>query len=124
MDRIFILELEARGVIGVYDWERQAPQRILVDVSLFTDIRRTAASDSLDDTSLDYSALANALQKSVEQSSRHTLEALAEDLAALCLEQPSVQRVQLRVVKPGAIPFSKGAGIEIERQRDVEFPPR
>lgn len=120
MDRIFIIGLEARGIIGVYDWERQAPQRILIDVTLFTDIRQTADSDKLGDSSLDYGALADALQKLVEQSSRHTLEALAEDLAALCLEQSSVQRVQLRVVKPGAIPFSKGAGIEIERQRGLK----
>lgn len=119
MDKIFIHGLEARGIIGVYDWERQAPQRILIDVTLFTDIHRTAANDALDETSLDYAALANALQKSVEQSSRRTLEALAEDLAALCFEPPSVQHILLRVIKPGAIPFSKGAGIEIERQRDA-----
>lgn len=119
MDRIFIQELEAHGIIGVHAWERQAPQRILIDVSLEVDITHTARRDALDSDSLDYGLLADSLRKLVEETSRYTLEALAEDLAALCLQHPGVQRVHLRVIKPGAVPAAKGAGIEIERGREL-----
>jgi FolB domain-containing protein len=118
MDRIFIHELEAHGVIGVHEWERQAPQRILMDVSLEVDITHTARRDALGSDSLDYAQLADSLRRLVEERSRYTLEALAEDLAALCLQHPGVQRVHLRVTKPCAVPASKGAGIEIERSRE------
>jgi dihydroneopterin aldolase len=55
------------------------------------------------------------LQAHAESAGRLTVEALAEDLAKICLETPGVQKVRLRVEKPGALRFAKSAGVEIER---------
>lgn len=115
MDQIFIQGLQAYGVIGVYEWERQAPQLIIIDVVVETDIHPTARDDALGVDNLDYGLLAKSLRRFVEENSPHTLERLAEDLAAVCLEHPGVQRVRLRLEKPGAISFAKSAGIEITR---------
>ncbi len=48
---------------------------------------------------------------------RFTLEALAEDIAQLCLEDPRVLKTTVRVEKPGAVRFSQSVGVEIERSR-------
>ena len=48
---------------------------------------------------------------------RRTVEALVNDLALLCLEDPTVQGVRIRVEKPGAVRFSRSVGVEIERFR-------
>ena len=53
-----------------------------------------------------------------ESVNRLTVEALANDLAKLCLEEPGVQRAIIRVEKPGAVRFAESVGVEIERSRD------
>ncbi len=53
-----------------------------------------------------------------ETVQRQTVEALAADIARVCLEEPGVQKVRVRVEKPRAVRFSKSVGIEIEREKD------
>jgi dihydroneopterin aldolase len=50
-----------------------------------------------------------------ESAGRLTVEALAADLASLCLSEPGVHRVRVRVEKPGAVRFARSVGVEIER---------
>jgi dihydroneopterin aldolase len=47
-----------------------------------------------------------------------TVEALAEDLARICLEEHGVKRALVRVEKPGAVRFTRSVGVEIERGRE------
>jgi len=49
---------------------------------------------------------------------RGLAEALAADIARLCLEEPGVAGVRMRVAKPGALRFARSVGVEIERARD------
>jgi dihydroneopterin aldolase len=51
----------------------------------------------------------------VEESDRFTVEALAADIAKLCLEQEGVVRARVLVEKPGALRFARSVGVEIER---------
>jgi len=63
----------------------------------------------------DYSALAQKVQAHAETAARFTVEALAEDLAKICLEEKGVEKAIVRVEKPGAVRSSKSVGGEIER---------
>ena len=116
MDEIFIQRLRAHGIIGVYEHERHNPQEIIISVRLFTDVRQAAAVDDLAD-SPDYGRLAERLKVHAENAARLTVEALAEDLARICLQEPGCQRVRVRVEKPEAVPEADSAGVEIERSR-------
>lgn len=116
MDSIFIDRLRVRGILGVHPHERDSVQDILLSATLFTDIRATAGSDNLEG-SLDYDALAKKLKAHTESAARFTIEALAEDLAGLCLEEKGVTRVILRVEKPEALTAAKSVGVEIDRKR-------
>ena len=113
-DRIIIRDLLARGVLGINDWERKQPQDILVNLTLFADLRRAASSDDIADT-VNYRTITKAILAHVETSARYTVEALAGDIARLCLGQPGVVRVRVRVEKPGALRFARSVGVEIER---------
>jgi 2-amino-4-hydroxy-6-hydroxymethyldihydropteridine diphosphokinase len=53
----------------------------------------------------------------VEGSSFHLVEKMAAEIAALCLDEPAVERVTVRVEKPGALRFARSVGVEIERTR-------
>jgi FolB domain-containing protein len=116
MDQVFITDLVARGIIGVNDWEREKPQEILINIVLFADLKKAGQSDDLQD-SLDYRSVAKKVLAHAETARRLTVEALAADLARLCLEDPRVEKVRLRVEKPGAVRFSRSVGVEIERFR-------
>jgi FolB domain-containing protein len=119
MDKVFIKDLIARGIIGINDWEREKPQEILINITVFTDTRRAAKSDELANC-VDYRALAKKVQAHAETAARMTVEALANDLAEICLEQTGVEKAVVRVEKPGAVRFSSSVGVEIERTKSPE----
>jgi FolB domain-containing protein len=117
MDQILIKDLVARGIIGVEDWEREKAQEILINLVLFTDLKKAGESDQIGD-SVNYRTVAKKVQAHAESAKRLTVEALAADIAYLCLAEPGVQRVRVRVEKPGAVRFSRSVGVEIERSRE------
>ena len=117
MDRIIIKNILARGIIGIHDWEREKPQDILINIDLFTEIRKPDTPDDISEC-VDYSKVAKKIMNHAENSKRFTLEALAEDIADLCLEDSRVLKTTVRVEKPGAVRFSQSVGVEIERSRN------
>jgi FolB domain-containing protein len=117
MDHILIKDLLARGVIGISDRERAQPQDILVNIVIFTDTHRAAVSDNIEDC-VNYRTVAKKILAHVETIERYTVEALAADIAGLCLEEKGVEGVRVRVEKPGAVRFSRSVGVEIERHQN------
>ena len=118
MDQIFISDLVVRGIIGINDWEREKPQEILINIILFGDLSRAGNSDDIKD-SINYRTVAKKVAAHAETAQRLTVEALATDLAHLCLEEAGVQKVRVRVEKPGAVRFSRFVGVEIEREKEA-----
>jgi FolB domain-containing protein len=113
-DRIIIKDLLLRGIIGINDWEREKRQDILINITLSGDLRAAGESDKIEDA-INYRTLTKKIIQHVEESARYTVEALAADIAKLCLSAEGVQRAQVRVEKPGALRFAKSVGVEIER---------
>lgn len=113
-DRIEIRDLLVRGLIGLHEWERRAKQDILISVTLFADLRRCGASDDVSD-SVNYSAVVQRVRELVAASQRYTVEALAADVARVCLSFERVKRVRVRIEKPSAERFVEGIGVEIDR---------
>lgn len=116
-DRIEIKDLLLRGIIGVNDWEREQEQDILINISLFADLSRAGRSDQIDDT-VNYRSVTKQIILHVESSKRFTVEALAADIARICLQQPGVHSVRVRLEKPGALRFARSVGVEIERRAE------
>lgn len=117
MDKVIIKDLLVRGIIGINDWERENPQDILINIIAFTDTGRAAETDDITDC-VNYRTLAKRVQAYVESTARFTVEALANDLAGICLQEKGTQKVVVRVEKPGAVRFASSVGVEIERGRD------
>lgn len=116
MDKVIIKDLLARGIIGINPDERVNPQEILINITLFTDIRRAGETDDIQ-FSVNYRTVAKQAIAHAEAARRLTVEALATDLAELCLGIPGVEKVQVRVEKPGAVRFAGSVGVEIEREK-------
>ncbi|MHB8087893.1 MAG: dihydroneopterin aldolase, partial [Anaerolineaceae bacterium] len=66
---------------------------------------------------VNYRTIAKKVLAHTEMIKRYTVEALAEDIAKLCLEDKKVKSVLVRVEKPGAVRFSRSVGVEIIREQ-------
>ena len=117
MDTIFLRDLRVETIVGVWDWERKIRQTVSIDLDMAADIRRAAASDSLDDT-LNYKLVAKRVQQFVAESSFQLVETLAENIAEVVLNDFDVPWVEVRVNKPGAIRGARDVGVKIRREND------
>ncbi len=117
MDRVFIENLTVETVIGIFDWEREIRQAVSLDLEMDFDIRKAAASDAIEDT-LDYKAVSKRLIHFIEASQFQLVEALAEQCAAIVLDEFPVWRLKLKLSKPGAVRGSSAVGVIIERRAD------
>jgi dihydroneopterin aldolase len=117
MDKIFIHALKTEAIIGIFDWERQVKQTVIIDLEISADIRKAALSDSIDDT-LNYKRVAKRVLAFVEESRFHLVETLAEHIAMLILEECGAAAVHLSLSKPGAIRSSRDVGVVLDRGRE------
>lgn len=116
MDKIIISDILIRCIIGVRDEERRERQDVTISIVLSTDLRRAGETDRLEDT-IDYSALKRRVVEMAETSGFLLIEALAERVAQICLEDSRVIEVRVRVEKPTALRYARSVGVEITRTR-------
>ena len=100
-DRITLTGITAYGYHGVFPAERQQGQSFVVDLTCELDLSAAATDDDLGQT-VDYGSLAQAVVADVERDPLNLIEALAERIAATCLDRPGVRRVEVTVHKPQA----------------------
>lgn len=116
MDIVFIRELRADTVIGVYDWERTLRQSVVLDLEMATDVGIAASADALEFT-LDYAAVSARVLAFIEGSEFELIETMAEQIAAIVIAEFEVPWLRLRLCKPGAVPQARDVGVLIERGR-------
>ncbi|MFO7604206.1 MAG: dihydroneopterin aldolase [Gammaproteobacteria bacterium] len=114
MDIIFLTDLRIETVIGVFDWEREIKQTVVLDLHMGADIRKAAASDQLEDT-LDYKSVAKRIIDFVEGSEFQLVETLAEEVAGIILAEFNVPWVRVQLNKQGAVRGARDVGVIIER---------
>lgn len=116
MDKIIIKDLLLRGIIGINPDERTKKQDILLNIVLYTNIRRAAETDDINDAT-NYKAISKRVIEYVEASEHLLVERLVTEVARLILTEYPVERATVRVEKPTALRFARSVGIEIERTR-------
>jgi dihydroneopterin aldolase/D-erythro-7,8-dihydroneopterin triphosphate epimerase len=115
-DRIQIVDLALRTIIGINQQERRERQDVLINITLTADTRAAGISDDIADA-VNYRTIAKRVIAMVEASSFCLVEKMAAEIAAICLEEPRVECARVRVEKPGALRFARSVGVEIERCR-------
>ncbi|GAB5413368.1 MAG: dihydroneopterin aldolase [Congregibacter sp.] len=113
-DRVFIRALRLPTIIGVYDWEREVRQELLVDVEMAWDMRPAVRSDEVADA-LNYAAVAERLRAFAAENSFRLIEKMAAELADLLLREFRVEWLRLELSKPGAVAEADTVGVAIER---------
>ena len=115
-DQIQIKDLLLRTIIGINEEERRNRQDALINIVLHADTRAAGTSDDIEDA-VNYRTITKRVIKRVEESQFYLVEKMAAEIAAICLEDPRVEAVDVRVEKPGALRFARSVGVEVHRTR-------
>ncbi|WP_028537233.1 dihydroneopterin aldolase [Paludibacterium yongneupense] len=114
MDIIFLREMRAETIIGVYEWERINPQTIELDLDIGIPSETACHSDNIGDT-IHYAQVAECVRTALAEQHFLLIEALAEFIAQLIRDTFGAPWVRVSVSKPGILPGVRQVGVLIER---------
>lgn len=114
--RLFVRDLELAGHIGVHAHEQSHSQRVRINLELTVRDPATPIEDRYENV-VCYDEVVSAVRRLVAAGHVNLVETLAERIAALCLEDPRVDAVKVRVEKLEVYPDARGVGVEIERSQ-------
>ncbi len=114
LDKIHIRDLKLHCIIGINENERTEKQDVIINVTLYADLKKASSSDNIDD-SVDYKIMKKNIISMVEKSSFFLIEKLASEIANLCLGNKMVKIVTVTLDKPRALRFARSVAVEITR---------
>ena len=119
MNKIHIEGLEVFALIGVYDWERDHQQRLIVDVELSADLSLAAQTDDVNNT-LNYAQIAQGISHFSAKSDYKLIEALASNMAEWLLQTfPMLKSVRLKLSKPDILANAKNVAVEFTKEQTL-----
>ena len=104
MDQISVKGLEARTIIGVFDWEKQIKQALRISFTVYLPIQGTKDTDL--STTKDYNKMGSQFE---------LIETVAEHIAQRLIKNYGCNGVTVSVEKPGAVRFAESVGVRITR---------
>lgn len=113
-DRIEIHDLLLRCIVGINPEERVKKQDVILNLTLYGDMRRAGATDDIEDA-INYKTLTKRVIDHVEESEYFLVEKLAHSIAQIAIQEFGVERAIVSVEKPGALRFARSVGVVIER---------
>ncbi len=118
MDRIILEDLSFFAYHGLHEEEARLGQRFHVDLTVWADLSKAGASDNYEDA-ICYAGLTRTVEEVVMGRRFKLIERLAQAIADAILTDERIERVAVRVHKPGApLPIATGhVSIAIERSR-------
>ena len=114
MDTIFISELRLEILVGVYDWEKQVPQKAQFDLEFALPGGKASQSGNLADT-IDYAAVVARIEQSLAGTHFGLLEKLAEHVADILMREFKSPWVRVSVAKLAPLRPVRRLGVTIER---------
>ena len=114
MDRIFIEELSVFAQIGVYDWEQQIKQKLVLDIEMAWDSQQAAKTDDVE-FCLNYAEVSEFIVDYVQSKPFLLIERVANEVAAELQQRFGIPWLRLKLSKPKAVAQARNVGIIIER---------
>ncbi|HEX6721890.1 MAG TPA: dihydroneopterin aldolase [Burkholderiaceae bacterium] len=115
MDLVFIEGFTGDTVIGIDHGELHAPQPLQIDVHAGVPRAHACDTDRIADT-IDYAHVHARLQRLLREHRLQLLEAFAEAIADILLDEFGAVWVRVRVVKPRKFDNVQAVGVQIERR--------
>ena len=114
LDLIFIEGFTGDTVIGIHTSELHVAQPLVIDVHAGVPRPRACDTDRIGDT-IDYGVVRERLQRLLREHRLQLLEAFAEAVATILLDEFGARWVRVKVVKPRKFDDVHAVGVQIER---------
>jgi 7,8-dihydroneopterin aldolase/epimerase/oxygenase len=114
MDTISIQEFRVDTLVGFYEWERQLPQSIELNLEFAIPDNRAGRSDRIRDT-IDYGAVVARIRQALGDTQFLLLERVCEHVADILLTEFKSPWVRVGAAKIGLMRGVKRLGVTIER---------
>jgi len=116
MDFIFIRELKLETLIGFHKRELIVPQTIQLDIEIGIANTKVFASDKVADC-IDYDRVATRIRELLSKDRFNLVEALADRVANLILDEFGAAHARVSVAKLGILKGAGLVGVTVERRR-------
>ena len=111
---VFVRDLVLECSIGVYRYERDATQRVRINLDLAVPEDGGALNDDIASV-VSYEDVVDRVRATAARRHINLVETLAEEIATVCLEDGRVGAVRVRVEKLDVFADAASVGVEIER---------
>jgi len=115
--KVFVRDLVLPCRIGVYSHEKLGTQRVRINLELVC-AEHPAINDEHGNV-VCYDHIITEIKQLIAGEHINLVETLAEQIAALCLQDYRVHQAKVRVEKLDVFPEAEAVGVEIERQRHL-----
>lgn len=114
--RILVRDLVLKCSIGIHAHELLAPQRVRINVDMGVFEQAGPTNDDIANV-VSYEDVISGIKAMLAEGHINLVETLADNVAALCLDDERVDSVRVRVEKLDVYAEAASVGIEIERRR-------
>ena len=111
--RLFLMNHEVLVDIGVHDFEKHAPQRVLINVDLYVPLQHSSPTRDHIAEVVDYDFIRGCVAARVLRGHIELQETLCDDLLAAMLAHPHVKAARVSTEKPDVYPDCGGVGCEV-----------
>lgn len=111
---IFLKNYQADFSIGVHDFEKTTPQRLIVNIEL--EVNKTVFNDDIDNV-VNYDFLVTALNELKVQKHFHLQETICEQMIEVCKANPQIIAVKISTEKPDIYPNCESVGCKMSWKR-------
>jgi len=113
--RIVLEDFRIPISIGIHDFERSAPQMVIVNVELELADDMPDPRDRIEDA-LDYDFIRAGIMAIIKNRHFNLQETLCQEILELCLGRGGIQRAKVSTRKPDVYPDCKSIGFEMEAE--------
>lgn len=117
MDTIFIREFRVDAWVGIYEWEKQRAQTLDMELDIGIPGTQSHRTDNIHDT-VNYGEVVARVAADLAQHRFKLLEALAEHVCTLVIDEFKAPWVKVSVAKIGHIRNVRKVGVTLERRRE------
>jgi 7,8-dihydroneopterin aldolase/epimerase/oxygenase len=114
LDLIFVEGFSGETVIGIHESELHRPQPLVIDLHAGLPRAGACDTDQIGDT-IDYGVVCERLRRLLREHRLQLLEAFAEAIADILLDEFGAAWVRVKVVKPAKFADVRAVGVQIER---------
>jgi len=115
--RLFLRDYEIDMNIGVHEFEKKAPQRVIFNVDLYIPLEmNTPTQDQLDEV-VDYEFMRDVIKAIAFKGHIQLQETLCDDIVTAMMLHPKVFAASVSTAKPDAYADCNSVGVEVFRMK-------